>query len=79
MSGLRESCTAALGPFDAESSKVVYPEEFWHNRAAIDTVRQPEEKTASLGFEPRLTFREGRAFASSLDRNARPESSNPAL
>jgi hypothetical protein len=53
MSGLRGSCTAALGPFDAESSRVAYPEEFWHNRAAINIVRQPEEKTASLGFEPR--------------------------
>ena len=44
MSGLRGFWTAALGPFDAESSKVVYPGEFWHKRAAIDIVRQPEEK-----------------------------------
>ena len=30
---------------DAESPKVVYPEEFWHNQPPIDTIEQPEEKS----------------------------------
>jgi hypothetical protein len=32
-------------PVGTESSKVVYPEEFWHDRSPIDTVGQSDEKT----------------------------------
>src|SRR5438105_1112153 len=32
-------------PADARSSKVVYPEEFWHNEAPTDVVAQAEGST----------------------------------
>jgi len=50
---MQSAVTCGTPVADAESSKVVYPRELWHNQTRADIKGNPKKKAASLGLEPR--------------------------